>query len=57
MISQKDKGIAFAALHEEPGVFVIPNAWDAGSARLLAGFGFQALAASQGFGMMNSGPW
>jgi len=50
MISQKDKGIAFAALHEEPGVFVIPNAWDAGSARLLQNLGFQALATtSAGF--------
>jgi 2-methylisocitrate lyase-like PEP mutase family enzyme len=50
MISQKEKGRIFAALHEEPGVFVIPNAWDAGSARLLQNLGFQAVATtSAGF--------
>jgi 2-methylisocitrate lyase-like PEP mutase family enzyme len=50
MISQKEKGSIFAALHEEPGVFVIPNAWDAGSARLLQNLGFQAVATtSAGF--------
>lgn len=37
---------AFRALHE--GAFVIANAWDAGSARILAGLGFQALATSSG---------
>lgn len=35
---------AFKALHERPGAFVIPNPWDAGSARILAGRGFEALA-------------
>src|SRR4030095_143119 len=41
---------AFKALHERPGVFVIPNPWDAGSARLLAALGFEALATtSAGF--------
>ena len=50
MISQKEKGLIFAALHEEPGAFVIPNAWDAGSARLLQNLGFQAVATtSAGF--------
>lgn len=50
MTTQKDKGQAFAALHQEPGVFVIPNAWDAGSARLLQNLGFQAIATtSAGF--------
>jgi 2-methylisocitrate lyase-like PEP mutase family enzyme len=38
----------FRALHEGPGAFVIPNAWDAGSARILAGHGFKALATSSG---------
>src|SRR5262249_9416504 len=33
-------------LHKGPGAFVIPNPWDVGSARLLAGLGFQALATS-----------
>lgn len=37
---------AFRALHAR--CFVIANAWDAGSARILAGLGFQALATSSG---------
>jgi 2-methylisocitrate lyase-like PEP mutase family enzyme len=36
----------FRALHDGPGAFVIPNPWDIGSARILAGLGFQALATS-----------
>ena len=43
MSTQAERGERFRALHEgEP--FVIPNPWDAGSARVLAGLGFQALA-------------
>lgn len=34
----------FRALHERPGAFVIPNPWNAGSARILAAKGFEALA-------------
>jgi 2-methylisocitrate lyase-like PEP mutase family enzyme len=49
MPTQREKGEAFAALHEGPA-FVIPNPWDAGSARLLQSVGFQALATtSSGF--------
>ena len=41
---------AFLALHQRPGAFVMPNPWDAGSARLLASLGFEALATtSAGF--------
>ena len=43
---QSDKAGQFRALHQ--GCFVIANAWDAGSARILAGLGFQALATSSG---------
>jgi 2-methylisocitrate lyase-like PEP mutase family enzyme len=40
----------FRSLHERPGVFAIPNPWDAGSAKLLATLGFEALATtSAGF--------
>jgi 2-methylisocitrate lyase-like PEP mutase family enzyme len=46
--SQNDKAIRFCALHQGPGAFVMPNPWDAGSACLLAGLGFQALATSSG---------
>jgi 2-methylisocitrate lyase-like PEP mutase family enzyme len=34
----------FRALHERPGIFVIPNPWNAGSARILTAMGFEALA-------------
>src|SRR5262247_839814 len=44
--TQIEKASRFRALHEAPGVFVIPNPWDVPSARLLAGLGFQALATS-----------
>src|SRR6516165_2952171 len=44
--TQKQKADRFRALHESPGVFVLPNPWDVGSARILAGLGFQALATS-----------
>src|SRR4029079_18891054 len=38
------------ALHEHDGIFVMPNPWDVGSARLLTGLGFEALATtSAGF--------
>ena len=47
-VSQADKARKFRALHEAPGAFVIANPWDAGSARLLAGLGFEALATSSG---------
>ena len=46
--TQTEKAVRFKALHVAPGAFVIPNPWDAGSARILAGLGFQALATSSG---------
>ena len=46
--SQNDKAQRFRALHQGAGSFVIANAWDAGSARILAGLGFSALATSSG---------
>jgi 2-methylisocitrate lyase-like PEP mutase family enzyme len=46
--SQADKAARFRALHEGPRAFVIANPWDAGSARVLAALGFQALATSSG---------
>jgi 2-methylisocitrate lyase-like PEP mutase family enzyme len=49
MNRQERKADAFRALHAE-GAFVIPNPWDAGSARVLAALGFKALATtSSGF--------
>jgi 2-methylisocitrate lyase-like PEP mutase family enzyme len=46
--SQSDKATSFRALHQGPRAFVIANAWDAGSARVLAALGFSALATSSG---------
>ncbi|HZM33866.1 MAG TPA: isocitrate lyase/phosphoenolpyruvate mutase family protein [Burkholderiales bacterium] len=48
MSTQREKAERFRALHEGPGAFVIANPWDAGSARILAGLGFAALASSSG---------
>jgi 2-methylisocitrate lyase-like PEP mutase family enzyme len=45
--TQQEKGEAFRRLHEEEP-FVIPNPWDAGSAKVLAGLGFKALATTSG---------
>jgi 2-methylisocitrate lyase-like PEP mutase family enzyme len=47
-VTQHDKATRFRALHAAAGAFVIPNPWDAGSARVLAALGFQALATSSG---------
>ena len=44
--TQNEKATRFRALHDSTGAFVIPNPWDVGSARVLAGLGFQALATS-----------
>jgi 2-methylisocitrate lyase-like PEP mutase family enzyme len=44
MRSQMEKAKLFRALHERPGAFIIPNPWDAGTAKLLAAMGFEALA-------------
>ena len=42
--TQDEKYRAFRALHEQPGAFVIPNPWNAGTARILESLGFEALA-------------
>jgi 2-methylisocitrate lyase-like PEP mutase family enzyme len=44
MRTQAEKAAAFRTLHTRPGAFIIPNPWDAGSAKLLAALGFEALA-------------
>jgi 2-methylisocitrate lyase-like PEP mutase family enzyme len=46
MVTQKSRADSFRALHDGPGAFVIPNAWDVGSVCILAGLGFEALATS-----------
>jgi 2-methylisocitrate lyase-like PEP mutase family enzyme len=47
-VTQTDKAKQFRALHEAPDTFVIANVWDGGSARMMAGLGFAALATSSG---------
>jgi 2-methylisocitrate lyase-like PEP mutase family enzyme len=47
-VPQTEKANRFRELHTGPGAFVIPNPWDVGSARILAGLGFLALATSSG---------
>ena len=44
--TQNERAARFRALHDAPGAFIIPNPWDVGSARILAGLGFHALATS-----------
>jgi 2-methylisocitrate lyase-like PEP mutase family enzyme len=44
MLTQSEKGRIFRELHNREGAFIIPNPWDAGTARLLAHLGFEALA-------------
>lgn len=61
MSSQMEKGVAFRALHAAKQLFIIPNPWDVGSARVLEGLGFAALATtSSGFafslGMVDGQP-
>jgi 2-methylisocitrate lyase-like PEP mutase family enzyme len=43
-MTRDQKYEAFRALHERPGAFVIPNPWNAGTARILTALGFEALA-------------
>lgn len=47
-ISQAEKAATLRALHEGSTPFIIANAWDGGSARILAALGFPALATSSG---------
>ena len=50
MPTQSEKGTTFRALHYRDHAFIIPNPWDAGSARILEHLGFEALATtSMGF--------
>ena len=53
MPTQAEKAARFRALHARPGAFIIPNPWDAGTARLLASLGFEALATTS-LGVANS---
>jgi len=43
-MTQTEKHERFKALHHQPGIFVIPNPWNGGTARMLTALGFEALA-------------
>jgi 2-methylisocitrate lyase-like PEP mutase family enzyme len=47
-MTQNEKALRFQELHKRPGMLLMPNPWDAGSARILANLGFEALATSSG---------
>jgi len=50
MTSQSERAQTFKRLHDRNALFVLPNPWDIGSAKMLAGLGFEALATtSAGF--------
>jgi 2-methylisocitrate lyase-like PEP mutase family enzyme len=53
MTTQAQKAAVFRALHERDGAFIIPNPWDAGTAKLLTGLGFEALATTS-LGLANT---
>lgn len=44
MPTQAEKAVQFETLHRRKQVFVVGNPWDAGTARILAGLGFEALS-------------
>lgn len=57
MPTQAEKGRIFRSLHERNQTFIIPNPWDAGTARLLAHLGFEALATtSMGYAFSSGQP-
>lgn len=53
MRTQADKAARFRELHQRSGAFIIPNPWDAGTAKLLAAMGFEALATTS-LGLANT---
>lgn len=53
MRTQADKAARFRELHQRPGAFIIPNPWDAGTAKLLAAMDFEALATTS-LGLANT---
>lgn len=53
MRTQAERARAFRALHERSGIFIMPNPWDAGTAKLFASLGFEALATTS-LGFANS---
>src|SRR5947208_139598 len=53
MRTQAEKGRLFRELHQRRAILILPNPWDAGTAKLLASVGFEALATTS-LGMANA---
>ena len=53
MRTPAEKGRLFRERHSKPGIILLPNPWDAGTAKLLASLGFEALATTS-LGMSNA---
>ena len=53
MRTQAERGRQFKERHAQPGILLLPNPWDAGTAKLLASLGFEALATTS-LGMSNA---
>ena len=53
MRTSAEKGRVFQELHKRPGLLLLPNPWDAGTAKLLASLGFEALATTS-LGLSNA---
>jgi len=53
MRTQAEKGRLFKERHAQPGILILPNPWDAGTAKLLQSLGFEALATTS-LGMSNA---
>jgi 2-methylisocitrate lyase-like PEP mutase family enzyme len=54
-MTREEKYAAFQALHQQPGTFIIPNPWNAGSAKILTALGFKALATTSAGFAFNAG--
>jgi 2-methylisocitrate lyase-like PEP mutase family enzyme len=55
MTTREEKYKTFRALHERPGIFLIPNPWNAGTAKILTALGFEALATTSAGFAFNAG--
>ncbi len=44
MRTHAERARQFRPLHERPGILIMPNPWDGGTAKLFASLGFEALA-------------
>ena len=56
MRSHAEKGRLFRELHKRREILILPNPWDAGTAKLLASLGFEALATTS-LGTIDTGYW